>query len=143
MKFKLFALASALILLASPTSNAGHGYLNQVGRNIGYGISDGYHAQRYCLEAEITCHSCSPVQPRAVPQRAVPQPMMMQPPVTPQPTLVPANSAWVPQHFQPVVYPVTYPVAPMYQTWHQSLAPSYGQPWLPSVAIPNRTPPVR
>ena len=72
MKAKRFAVSLAMILLTSATSYAGNGYFKQVGRSIGYGISDGYHAHRNCLTESVTCDNCSPAQ----------QPMMQQPHTT-------------------------------------------------------------
>ena len=76
MKPKLFAVSAALILFTSATAIAGNGYFNQVGRNCGYGISDGYHAQRNCLTDGKSCNECSPVLQPMMPQPMMPQPMM-------------------------------------------------------------------
>ena len=133
MKPTLFAATTAMMLLTTATSNAGpgHRYITEVGRNIGYGISDGYHAQRYCLPAGSTCSSCSPAQ-----QPMMQQPMMQQ--YMQQPVMVPAYQQWAPQQFQQVGYPLGYPVAPVYQPYYQPIAPSYAQP--PAVVRPNRNP---
>jgi len=124
MKPKLFAVSAAIILLTSATSNAGNGYFNQLGRHLGYGISDGYHAQRYCMSDCTSCSGCSPVQ----------QPMMQ------QPVIAPDYSQWTPHQFRQVGNPVGYPAAPKSQPLYQPIAPGFGQPVMPSVASPHRTP---
>jgi hypothetical protein len=132
MKPKFFAASAAIILFTSTASNAGHGYFNLVGRNFGYGISDGYHAHRSCLTDWTPCHECSPAQ----------QPMM-QPPIITQPTMAPADSQASPQRFQQVGYPVASPIVPHYRPWQQPAAPSFAQPPIAPFAIPNRTPAVQ
>ncbi|MDA1054698.1 MAG: hypothetical protein O3C40_30085 [Planctomycetota bacterium] len=127
MKLQLFAVSAAIILLTSAISNAGNGYFNQLGRINGYGISDGYHAQRYCLPACKSCGNCSPVQS----------------PMNPQPMMGPAYSQWAPHQLQQAGYPIGYPVTPTYQPWYQPFAPGYGQPVMPSIASPYRTPALR
>lgn len=137
MKPTLFVTSTAIILLATAASGAGLGrrYITEVGRNIGYGVGDGYHADRYCLSACAACSSCSPVQ----------QPMMQQP-MTPYPTVAPDYSQWAPHQLQQVRYPVGYYAPPMYQPQYapqyQPVGPAYGQPTpaFRPVARPDRSP---
>ena len=137
MKPKLFAVSTAIILLTSATSNAGNGYFLELGRNVGYGISDGYHAQRHCLTDGKSCNNCSSVQQPMMPQPMMPQPMMPQP-MMPQPMMAPAYSQWAPPAHQQAGYPVGQPAAPINQPWYQPVAPGYGQAAMPAVASPQR-----
>jgi len=132
MKPTLFATTVAISLVASTTSGADflRAYFTEVGRNAGYGISDGYHAKRYCMPACTTCTSGSPMQ----------QPMM------PSPTIAPEHTQWAPHQLQQVRYPVGYYTTPMYQaqysSQYQPVMPVYGQPMpaLRPVARPDRSP---
>lgn len=116
MKLKLLALSVAMSLLSSATSYAGDGYLTKIGRALGYGISDGYHAQRYSVPGCSSCNGSSPVQ----------QPMMMQP-LRPQPTAA-AHSLRPASQFQHAGYPVGYPTMSMSSSWYQPQRPAYRQP---------------
>ena len=133
MKPMLFATAAAMILVTSANSQAGNGYFKELGRNLGYGISDGYHAQRYCLPACTACSS-GVLQPQPMFQHP-----MMQQPTMHQPGLAPASAPWAPSQFQQAGYAVGYPVRPIYQPWYQPSVPSYGQPGMPSLASPQRS----
>ncbi|MBI2478458.1 MAG: hypothetical protein HYV60_07415 [Planctomycetia bacterium] len=133
MKPTLFATTATILLLTTATANAGpgHRYFTELGRNIGYGVGDGYHAQRYCLPACAACNSCSPIQ----------QPTIQQP-IMPQPAMADAYSQWAPHQLPQVRYPVGYYAAPVYQPQHQPSVPIYGQPIpvLQPVARPDHSP---
>lgn len=131
MKPALFATSVGIILFTSAASNAGNGYFTKLGRNLGYGISDGYHAQRYCLPGGMPCSAGSPFY----------QPMMQQP-MMQQPVMAPTPAQWAPPQFQPAGYPASssYPVMPVYQPWYQPSVPTYGVPVTPSQARPAQSP---
>lgn len=142
MQFKRFAVSAAIILLTVANSNAGDGYFNLVGRNFGYGISDGYHAHRNCLPDYMPCNNCEPAQ-----QPVMPQPMMQQPVIQQRvlqqsmmqpPRMAPAYTQSAPQQFRQAGFPVGLPTAPMYQPQHQPIAPIYDYPSVPQVE--SRTP---
>ncbi|MCB9937572.1 MAG: hypothetical protein H6823_04970 [Planctomycetaceae bacterium] len=146
MKPTLFATTAAFFLLSSTASAAGtlQAYFTELGRNCGYGISDGYHAQRYCLPACTTCDSCSPVQHPVIQQSVNQRPMMPQPvmqqPMIPYPAMAPGYTQWAPHQFQQVGYPVGYYAAPVYQQPYPPLVPAYGQPMPTPAARPDRSP---
>jgi hypothetical protein len=155
MKPKPFVLSGAIILLTSVASYAGNGYFNAVLRNVGYGFSDGYHAERYCL-TECSCSDCSPMQePPMMQQEILPQPMlappemhqaMMRYPTTQQPVMrYPMTAPGLQSatcEYPEAGYPVAYPVTQGYWLWYPSFAPAFRQVVTPAVAIPNRTPAV-
>ena len=144
MKSKLLAISAVMILITSATTNAGDSFLKKFNRYLGYGISDGYHAQRYCQPACTSCNSCSPLQ----------QPMTMSLPMT-----TPAYSQYAPYRLQYVGHPVAplyRSYAPGYVNWrargrsspdvarmYHFYALSYGQPMIPALANPHRGPALR
>lgn len=139
MKPKLFTLSAAMILLTSATSIAGNGYFTELGRGFGYGYGDGYHAQRYCLNADSSCGNCSPVQQPMIHHSKDQQPKIQEA-LIPRPMPASAYSQRVPPQFQQVGYPAGYPVAPAYQPRYQPSPPGYGHPVMPPVASPHRNP---
>lgn len=148
MKPTLFATAIAITLLTTSTSSADvlKRYFIELGRNLGYGISDGYHADRDCLSASKGCDDCSAAQHPMMHQPLAPQPMMYQPTMAPEYSQTPPPQfQQEPQfqqgpRFQQVQYPAGYYVAPAYQPQYQPLAPTFVQPTMPSFAPPARRP---
>ncbi|MCA9122738.1 MAG: hypothetical protein H6822_15450 [Planctomycetaceae bacterium] len=136
MKPTLFAAAVAITLVTTSTSSADvlKLYFIELGRNLGYGISDGYHANRDCLPAYSGCSSCSPSQHPVMQQPPVPQPMMHYPMMTPE-----YSQAALPQ-LQQVRYPAGYYVAPAYLPQFQQLPQSRAQTPVPSFTRPPRNP---
>ena len=106
MMLKTFALSLTIVLFVSAVSHAGDSIFTRLGRYLGYGISDGYHAQRYCTSGCTSCSGAPSVQHTV-------SPGVMQ----------------VPAYAQPVhrYRQVQYPIAPLPLPAYQTL-PSYGQP---------------
>lgn len=103
MRTRLFALAATALLFAS-TAPASAGWVNELGRNMGLGWSDGYHAYDNCPAPPLRSQPWprrsnrsggmeDPLVPYLVPTPAAnpdPQPLPPQPPPAPRTSRAPA-----------------------------------------------------
>ena len=126
MKTRVIAISASLLLMTSFVHGGESALCVQIGRYLGWGINDGYHANRDCLPMCMPCNSCSPVG----------QPMMATPYQSKSAAgLVPRQAApMYPANYGPMMQPT------LAQPTHWRAASTQGRSWqyAPTVANPTR-----
>ncbi len=136
MKLKLIAISASLFFVTSLASAAEPSLCLKISRYLGYGIHDGYHAQRNCLPMGEGCDSCSAVQ----------QPMMVMPGYSqgyPAPMqqigyVMPVGTA-MPYRVAPMPAPAMMnPSLPAQSNWKSAAMPGYRVVQQPTATVPTR-----
>lgn len=91
MRTRLFAIAAVVLVLAN-TGSAFAGWGNELGRNLGLGWSDGYHAYEGCPDPR---HRAQPWQRRSKRSGGIEEPFV--PYLQPTPAVRPAPPSSLPE----------------------------------------------